>query len=61
MSQMGGYVMGACGPLLMGWIYDQSGSFKSSIFAMLLIVMAMIAVQVWMTVGNKEAEGQVRR
>ncbi|WP_217597714.1 CynX/NimT family MFS transporter [Cohnella sp. GbtcB17] len=59
MSQMGGYVMGACGPLLMGWIYDQSGSFKSSIFAMLLIVMAMIAVQVWMTVGSKEAEGQV--
>ncbi|KWX89084.1 MFS transporter, partial [Paenibacillus riograndensis] len=58
MSQMGGYVMGAFGPLLIGWIFDHSGNFSSSIFAMLIIVIVMIGVQVSMTIGNKDTEGQ---
>jgi len=56
MSQMGGYIMGAFGPLFIGWIYDLSGNFNASIIAMLMIVMLMIGIQMSMTLG-KATEG----
>lgn len=57
MSQMGGYTMGAFGPLFIGWIFDISGHFNASIIAMLVIVMLMIGVQLSMTLEKKSAEG----
>ncbi|AZS15459.1 CynX/NimT family MFS transporter [Paenibacillus lutimineralis] len=57
MSQMGGYTMGAFGPLFIGWIFDISGHFNASIIAMLVIVMLMIGVQLSMTLEKKATEG----
>ncbi|MGQ8872169.1 MFS transporter [Paenibacillus sp. TSA_86.1] len=53
MSQMGGYIMGAFGPLVIGWIFDLSGRFNVSIIAMLIIVLLMISVQLSMNLGRK--------
>lgn len=57
MSQMGGYTMGAFGPLVIGWIFDLSGHFNASIIAMLVIVVLMISVQLSISMGRKAAEG----
>ncbi|WP_145414237.1 CynX/NimT family MFS transporter [Paenibacillus xylanexedens] len=56
MSQMGGYIMGAFGPLIIGWIFDLSGHFYGSIMAMLVIVLLMISVQLSMNMGRKAVE-----
>ncbi|MGO4527909.1 CynX/NimT family MFS transporter [Paenibacillus sp. 2TAF8] len=56
MSQMGGYIMGAFGPLIIGWIFDLSGRFNVSIVAMLVIVMLMISVQLSINMGGKAVE-----
>lgn len=57
MSQMGGYIMGAFGPLVIGWIFDLSGHFNASIIAMLVIVLLMIGLQLSMTIGKKATQG----
>lgn len=49
MSQCGGYIIGAMGPLLVGTIYDQAGSFQAALLSMLVIVVVMIVVQSFMT------------
>lgn len=54
MTQMGGYILGAFGPLFIGWIYDLSGNFNTSIIAMVVIVLLMIGVQLSMTLGKKD-------
>jgi CP family cyanate transporter-like MFS transporter len=56
MTQMGGYIMGAFGPLLIGWIYDFSGNFGASISGMLIIVLLMIGTQLSMSLGKKEID-----
>jgi CP family cyanate transporter-like MFS transporter len=56
MSQMGGYTMGAFGPLIIGGIFDLSGHFNASIIAMLVIVVLMISVQLSMSMGSKTVE-----
>jgi CP family cyanate transporter-like MFS transporter len=56
MSQMGGYIMGAFGPLVIGRIFDLSGQFYISIIAMLVIVLLMISVQLSMNMGRKAVE-----
>lgn len=56
MSQMGGYIMGAFGPLFIGRIFDLSGQFYISIIAMLVIVLLMISVQLSMNMGRKAVE-----
>lgn len=53
MSQMGGYILGAFGPLFIGWMFDLTDQFNASIIAMLVIVMLMIGVQLSMTLGKK--------
>ncbi|WP_340022041.1 MFS transporter [Paenibacillus sp. FSL K6-1096] len=53
MSQMGGYTMGAFGPLIIGWIFDLSGHYNASIIAMLVIVLLMIGVQLSMNLGTR--------
>lgn len=56
MTQMGGYIMGAFGPLFIGWIYDLSGNFVASIITMLVIVLLMISVQMSLVLGQKAAK-----
>lgn len=53
MSQMGGYIMGALGPLFIGWVFDLSGNFNASIIAMIVIVILMIGVQMSMKLEKK--------
>lgn len=55
MSQCGGYIIGAMGPLLIGVIYDSSGSFIAALLAMLVIIVAMIGVQLLIT--SRKTEG----
>ncbi len=56
MSQCGGYVIGAMGPLLIGVIYDSSGSFLPALLAMLVLVVVMIGVQLLITSTKKEVQ-----
>ncbi|WP_338539680.1 CynX/NimT family MFS transporter [Paenibacillus tundrae] len=57
MSQMGGYILGAFGPLFIGWMFDLTGQFYAPIIAMLVIVMLMIGVQFSMNIVKKDKEG----
>ncbi|WP_341278340.1 MFS transporter [Paenibacillus sp. FSL H8-0537] len=57
MSQCGGYIIGAMGPLLIGAIYDSSGSFMAALVAMLAVIVVMIGVQVVIT--GRKSEGEV--
>ncbi|ANY68669.1 MFS transporter [Paenibacillus sp. BIHB 4019] len=57
MSQCGGYIIGAMGPLLIGAIYDRSGSFMAALFTLLAVIVVMIGVQVVITGGK----GRVRQ
>ncbi|MFC5406294.1 CynX/NimT family MFS transporter [Cohnella soli] len=56
MSQCGGYIIGAMGPLLIGAIYDHSGNFNAALLVMLVIIVAMIGVQLLIT--SRKAEVQ---
>lgn len=56
MSQCGGYIIGAMGPMLVGVIYDHAGSFKAALLAMLVIVLVMIGVQTFITDRKPEAQ-----
>ncbi|PUA37056.1 MFS transporter [Paenibacillus elgii] len=56
MTQCGGYIIGAMGPLLIGAIYDYSGSFIAALLSMLVITVAMIGVQLLIT--GRKTEGQ---
>lgn len=58
MSQCGGYVIGAAGPLLVGALRDYSGGFEGALLAMLVMVAAMMAIQMLLTArkaGHKPA------
>ena len=57
MSQCGGYIIGAMGPLMIGVIYDTSGSFAMALLAMFFIIIAMIGVQ-WLLTKNKAVAKQ---
>lgn len=56
MTQSAGYVIGATGPFLLGWIHDATNSFSSAIMGLIFINLAMIVVQVAATTG-----GQIKR
>ncbi|TVY03056.1 CynX/NimT family MFS transporter [Cohnella terricola] len=55
MSQCGGYIIGALGPLLVGAIYDGTGSFSAALLVMLAIIVTMIGVQLLITGRKAEA------
>ncbi|MFF2090730.1 CynX/NimT family MFS transporter [Paenibacillus sp. NPDC058174] len=57
LSQFGGYIIGSMGPLMIGVIYDHSGSFVAALIAMLVIVIAMIGVQLLITARKTEVQG----
>lgn len=56
MSQMGGYIMGAFGPLSIGWIFDLSGNFYTAIIAMIITVVLMIGIHMSMSLSSKVSE-----
>ncbi|MFF2481020.1 CynX/NimT family MFS transporter [Paenibacillus sp. NPDC058071] len=45
MTQSVGYVIGATGPFLLGWIHDYTNSFTSAVLGMMGIVVLMMIVQ----------------
>ncbi|WP_123042833.1 CynX/NimT family MFS transporter [Cohnella candidum] len=45
MVQSAGYVIGATGPILLGWIHDATGSFVYAMAGMGVIIVLMMAVQ----------------
>lgn len=52
MNQSGGYIIGAFGPLLVGWVHDATGSFYVP-FAGLAVTVVMMMVLQW-KIGNKK-------
>lgn len=57
MTQSVGYVIGALGPIILGWIHDASNSFASAIMGMIAIVILMILVQLASTHKKKQTVG----
>ncbi|OIK11237.1 MFS transporter [Bacillus sp. MUM 116] len=45
MTQSAGYVIGAFGPILLGWVHDATNSFSSAIFGLIAIILLMIIIQ----------------
>ena len=45
MIQSAGYVIGALGPIILGWIYDATNSFTSAVVGMIVIVLIMMIFQ----------------
>ncbi|GGH78538.1 CP family cyanate transporter-like MFS transporter [Pullulanibacillus pueri] len=45
MAQAVGYVIGALGPIILGWIQDATGSFFSAVIGLIIIILIMICVQ----------------
>nr|WP_233096149.1 MFS transporter [Alicyclobacillus sp. SO9] len=45
-AQSVGYVIGAAGPIFLGWIHAVSNSFSSAVFALIAVVLFMMVVQV---------------
>lgn len=58
MSQCGGYIIGAMGPLLVGSLHDRIGDFQVALLAMLVIILCMISVQAFIT--DRKPEEQVQ-
>ncbi|WP_139999221.1 MFS transporter [Paenibacillus paridis] len=56
LSQSGGYVIGAMGPLVIGIVHDFSGSFTPAFVLMLAVIVVMIAVQ--LLIGDRAATDQ---
>lgn len=53
MQQSAGYVIGAIGPIILGWIYDSFHSFTPALMGMILISIIMIIIQVVATKQKK--------
>lgn len=45
MTQSAGYVIGAAGPLILGWIHDATQSFSMAVVALIALVVIMIVIQ----------------
>ncbi|WP_342478364.1 MFS transporter [Paenibacillus sp. FSL H7-0350] len=56
LSQGGGYILGALGPLAVGRILDASGSFRLALTGLAVVTVLMIAVQ--LMIGRSSREGQ---
>lgn len=63
MTQGGGYIIGAMGPLTIGALHDMSGHFTAALTVMFAAIVAMIVLQWKMTQGQssaKKASGRAR-
>ncbi|MBD8837057.1 MFS transporter [Paenibacillus sp. CFBP 13594] len=56
MQQSAGYVIGALGPILLGWIHDASNSFTPAMIGMIVIIILMIMTQIAATRRKKVME-----
>jgi MFS transporter, CP family, cyanate transporter len=56
MAQSGGYVIGAVGPMLVGWIRDATQSYANALTVLIAICLIMIVVQliIGLTTGKNE-------
>ncbi|WP_248929851.1 CynX/NimT family MFS transporter [Paenibacillus hamazuiensis] len=52
-AQSIGYVIGAAGPIMLGWLHDATNSFASAVVVMIVIVLLMIVVQIAATVKRR--------
>jgi CP family cyanate transporter-like MFS transporter len=50
MTQSGGYMLGALGPLLIGWIHDATDSFVQAFYVLAIIIVLQIIAQ--LVIGN---------
>ncbi|MFB5679226.1 CynX/NimT family MFS transporter [Paenibacillus terreus] len=57
MAQSGGYILGAIGPLAIGWMHDASGSFVYAFYGLAVIIVLQIMVQ--LVIGNKKRSKSV--
>jgi len=53
MTQSGGYILGALGPLTIGWLHDATGSFVQAFYGLAIIIVLQIIVQ--LAIGNKKS------
>lgn len=56
MQQSAGYVIGAVGPILLGWTHDAFNSFTPAIIGMIVIIILMIMMQIAATRGKQVIE-----
>ncbi|PAD77883.1 CynX/NimT family MFS transporter [Paenibacillus campinasensis] len=54
-AQAVGYVIGAAGPIILGWIYDATDSFRSTVLGMITIVVLMMIVQIIVTASGRNS------
>ncbi|MFB8377527.1 MFS transporter [Paenibacillus taichungensis] len=57
MTQSGGYILGALGPLAIGWLHDTTDSFVHAFYGLAIIIVMQIMVQV--VIGNKKSSPAV--
>ncbi|MDK8193512.1 MFS transporter [Paenibacillus sp. UMB7766-LJ446] len=57
MTQSGGYILGALGPLGIGWLQDATGSFIQAFYGLAIIIVLQILVQ--LAIGNKKSSPAV--
>ncbi|RAW11823.1 CynX/NimT family MFS transporter [Paenibacillus taichungensis] len=57
MTQSGGYILGALGPLAIGWLHDTTDSFVQAFYGLAIIIVLQIMVQV--VIGNKKSSPAV--
>lgn len=58
MTQSGGYILGALGPLGIGWLHDATGSFIQAFYGLAIIIVLQIIVQ--LAIGNKKSSPAVQ-
>jgi MFS transporter, CP family, cyanate transporter len=54
MAQAIGYVIGATGPIILGWIHDATGSFFFAVIGLMIIALLMILVQLVAVPRNRK-------
>ncbi|MFM9281966.1 MFS transporter [Paenibacillus jiagnxiensis] len=59
MAQSGGYILGALGPLGIGWLHDASGSFVYAFYGLAVIIVLQIMVQ--LVIGNKKSSNSASK
>ncbi|CAG7653061.1 CynX/NimT family MFS transporter [Paenibacillus allorhizosphaerae] len=53
MTQSVGYIIGASGPLILGWIHDATNSFAYAVLSLVIINVVMMAVQFGATASKR--------
>ena len=56
MTQSVGYVIGATGPLILGWIHDATDSFSTAIAGLIVINVAMMVMQIAATTIKRKQQ-----